>query len=292
MLLIALTGGIGSGKSTAAAFFRQCGAEVIEADQLAREVLAVGTPGLAAVQGRFGVQVIHADGSLNREALARIIFADPDQRAALEQIVHPLVQRSFQEKTDQLSGNSVVVYEIPLLVEVGRADEFQLVIAIETPLSMRIERIAKRGLTQNQAMARISEQASNAERRAIADIVLTNSKDETSFTSALATTWDLRLKPFAENLAANRGAQTGPLDYDSLPNLLPVSKQIERIATRIGNAVGEKVEIISPRELKVVTDEDGLAAKFNHLGLVEIEPDLHFASADPGRSLNLVIAEK
>lgn len=292
MLLIALTGGIGSGKSTAAAFFRQSGAEVIEADELAREVVDVGTPGLAAVKAHFGDQVIRADGSLNREVLATIIFADPDHRAALEQIIHPLVQHLFDERIRRVPKESVVVYEIPLLAEVGRADEFPLVIAVETPLSMRIERMAKRGLTQEQAMARISEQASNVQRREIADIVLTNSKDEMSFKDSLAATWNLRLKPFAENLAIDRPAEIDQPNRDSLPNLLPMSQQVERIAKRIENLAGGSVEIASLHELRLVTDEVDLVKKLIHLGLVEVEPDLHFASADPGRPFNLFVARK
>lgn len=289
MLMIALTGGIGSGKSTAATFFRQCGAEVIEADELAREVLAVGTPGLVAVEARFGHQIINADGSLDREALARIIFADPDQRAALEQIVHPLVQRSFAEKVNQLPIDSVVVYEVPLLAEVGRADEFQLVITIETPLSMRIERLAKRGLTQGQAMARISEQASNAQRRAIADIVLTNSEDETSFINALRATWNLRLKPFAENLAAGKIAEPEWMESDLLPNLLALEDQIVRIANRVAEAINGKVSVCSMTELSFSSSEGNLATKLRHLGFLQTEPGLRFTSADPGRPLRLVV---
>ena len=292
MLLVALTGGIGSGKSTAVTFFGQCGAEVIEADRLAKEVLAVGTPGLEAVSARFGAKILQRDKSLNRQALAEIIFADRDERAALEKIVHPLVHRLFQQRTAPLAHDAVVIYEIPLLAEVGRADDFQLVITLETPLSMRIERMAKRGLSQEEVMTRISEQASNSERRAIADIVLTNSTTELDFINVLSTLWNLRLKPFAENLTANRAAKIGEFESGALPNLLPPSNQISRVATRIGAALNGNVEIVSQTELGVTTSEIGFGAKMKHLGLVEIEPDSHFASADPGRPFNLRVAKK
>jgi dephospho-CoA kinase len=292
MLLIALTGGIGSGKSTAANFFRQCGAHVIEADELARDVLAVGSPGLTEVKAHFGEEVMETAGALNREALARIVFADPGKRAALEKIVHPLVELSFRERISSLPKDAVVIYEIPLLAEVGRSDEFQLVIAIETPLSMRIERMSKRGFTQEQAMARISGQATNEDRRSIADIVLTNSKDELSFSNSLAATWDLRLRPFAENLVANRPATPSLIPSDLLPNLLPMAKQIDRVVARVAGAVGGEVRVVSPTEFQIAGGSPDLWAKLNHLGFVEIEPNSVFASADPGRPFRVVVTEK
>ncbi|OIQ74295.1 dephospho-CoA kinase [mine drainage metagenome] len=292
MLLIALTGGIGSGKSTAAAVMGKHGAEVIEADQLARDVLAPGTAGLSAVRARFGDEVLNADGSLNRQTLAAMIFSDSDLRTALEQIVHPLVERAFHHIVDQLPKDSVVVYEIPLLAEVGRAEEFQLVIAIEAPLSVRIERLAKRGFTREQAMARISEQASNAERRAIADIVLTNSGDEASFVEALESTWNLRLKPFAANLAAGKPAEPEWMYGDLLPNLLPLQDQIFRIANRVGNAIDGDVSVCSMTELRFASGASDVAPKLFHLGFIETEPGHSFTSADPGRPLRLVVSRQ
>ena len=117
MLLVALTGGLGSGKSAAATTFKDLGAHVIEADILARESLAIGTRGLSIVEKHFGSQVIAADGSLNRAALAEIIFRDPGDRAILESIVHPEVQRAFMERVAGLPDSAVVIYEIPLLAE-------------------------------------------------------------------------------------------------------------------------------------------------------------------------------
>jgi len=292
MLLVALTGGIGSGKSTATTFFAQCGAVVIEADKLAKEVLATGTPGLAAVKAHFGSKVLQRDKSLDRAALAQIIFADPVERAVLEGIVHPLVHRLFGERIASLPEDSVVIYEIPLLVEVGKAEDFQLVITVETPLSTRIERLAKRGLSQEEAMSRISEQSSNSERRAVADIVLTNSTSEMNFISNLLAVWNLRLKPFAENIAANRSAEIGEVDPASIPNLLPLSSQVSRIMDRIEHAINGKIEVVSLAEVVVATGQAKLSSKLKHLGFVEVEPDRSYASADPGRPMNLQIIKK
>jgi dephospho-CoA kinase len=291
MLLIALTGGIGSGKSTAAGFFRQCGAEVIEADELAREVVSLGSVGLAAVRDHFGDGVIQSEGSLNREALARIVFGDAEQRAELEKIVHPLVAKSFRQRLASISEDAVVIYEIPLLAEGGRSEEFQLVIAIETPLSLRIERMSKRGFTDQQSMSRIADQASNDDRRTIADIVLPNSGDAKSLEHAVRSTWELRLRPFAANLAAEKSAEPEWTHDDLLPNLLPLESQIIRIANRVADAIEGKVSVCSMTELRFTSGARNLASKLKHLGFIETEPGRWFTSADPGRPLRLVVSE-
>jgi dephospho-CoA kinase len=174
-LRVALTGGIGSGKSTVAALLAEHGAVVVEADQVAREVVAPGTPGAAAVIGRFGPSVVAADGTLDRPALARLVFADPAARADLDAIVHPLVvERSASLMADAGPG-AVVVYDVPLLVETGRQDEFDLVITVTAPLETRMARLAERGLRQDQAAARIDAQANDADRAAVAWAVVDNS---------------------------------------------------------------------------------------------------------------------
>ena len=292
MLSVALTGGLGSGKSAAAAMFKDLGAYVIEADVLARESLAVGTQGLAMVEKHFGPQVIAADGSLNRAALAEIIFRDPGDRATLESIVHPEVQREFRKRVDGFPDNAIVIYEIPLLVEVDRSEEFQLVIVIETPLSVRIERLAKRGFTQNQAMARISEQATNDQRRAVADIVFSNAKDASELAQAVKATWDLRLRRFSENLLAGLPAEPEWTENDLLPNQLPLEAQISRIAHRIAKAIDGKVSVCSMTELRFASEATNLATKLGHLGFIETEPGRRFTSADPGRPLRLVVSRQ
>ncbi len=289
MLLIALTGGVGSGKSTAGATFKKLGAQVLEADRLAKEALAVGTPGLAEVKKHFGKQVITSDGSLDREALAAIVFNDSVERAALESIVHPRVQRAFAEHTAKLAADDVVIYEVPLLAEINRTNDFQLVIAVETPLSVRIERLARRGLNQKQAMERIAAQASNEQRRAIADIVLANANEESALAAAVTATWELRLVKFAKNLAAGEPAAPEWMPGELLPNLLQLESQIARIASRVAQAIEGRVSVCSMTELRFASDSAQLAAKLRHLGFVEVEPGHRYTSADPGRPLRLVV---
>lgn len=289
MLMIALTGGVGSGKSTAAATFKKLGAQVLEADRLAKEALAAGTSGLAEVEKRFGQQVIKSDGSLDRQALATIVFNDSVERTALEAIVHPRVQRAFAECTAKLAADAVVIYEVPLLAEINRADDFQLVIAIETPLSVRVERLARRGLSQVQAMERIAAQASNDQRRAVADIVLANAGEESELAAAVTATWELRLAKFARNLAAGEPAAPEWMPGELLPNLLQLESQIARIANRVAWAIEGRVSVCSMTELRFASDAANLSAKLRHLGFVEIQPGHRYTSADPGRPLRLVV---
>ncbi len=175
MLRIGLTGGIGSGKSTVARLLAQRGARVIDADQLAREVVAAGTPGLAAVVAAFGGDVLTDGGELDRPALAAVVFGDPAARAALDAIVHPRVRARAVEAIAAMPADAVVVQDIPLLVETGQAGSFDLVVVVEAELETRVARLVGRGLSEEDARARIAAQAGDAERRAVADVVLDNS---------------------------------------------------------------------------------------------------------------------
>ncbi|MGK9146965.1 dephospho-CoA kinase, long form [Plantibacter flavus] len=175
MYLIGLTGGIASGKSTIAARFAEHGAVVIDADVLSRQVVEPGTPGLAAIADRFGPGVIGQDGSLDRAALGAIVFADEQARAALNAIVHPEVKRRSQALIAEASADpdAVVVYDVPLLVETGRGDEFDLVVVAFAPADIRTERLTTiRGLDQVEAERRIAAQATDEQRAAAADIVI------------------------------------------------------------------------------------------------------------------------
>jgi dephospho-CoA kinase len=172
---IGLTGGIGSGKSTAAARFAELGATVIDADQLARQVLAPGTPGLAAVLDRFGAELADADGVLDRSRLAKLVFADPAALADLNAIVHPRVAERTAELTAAAGPDAVVVYDVPLLVENDLAGGFQAVVVVEAPLPQRLARLAGRGMAEDEARSRIAAQATDAQRRAVATEVLDNS---------------------------------------------------------------------------------------------------------------------
>ena len=177
MLRIGLTGGIGSGKSTVAARLAELGAVVIDSDQLAREVVAVGSPGLARVVERFGSGVLAPDGSLDRPGLGRLVFGDPAALADLNAIVHPLVRARSEALTAEAAGAgaAVVVHDVPLLVENKLAAGYDRVVVVEAPLPLRLQRLAGRGLDPDTARARIAAQASDEERRAVADIVLDNS---------------------------------------------------------------------------------------------------------------------
>ena len=189
-LRVALTGGLGSGKSTVGDLLADLGAFRIDADVIAREVVAVGTPGLARISERFGPQVLAADGSLDRAALASVVFADESSRADLNAITHPLVAARSHELMASAGPGAIVVYEIPLLAETGRGAEFDVVTVVEAPLVLRLERLAGRGFDEPQARARISAQASDEQRRAIADEIIQNDGDRTALADAVHALWD------------------------------------------------------------------------------------------------------
>lgn len=176
MKLIGLTGGIASGKSTIARRLAEHGARHIDADQLAREAVAPGSPGLARVRERFGDAVIRADGSLDREKLGELVFSDAGARAELNAVVHPEVRRLAEERISEAAQSdpaAIVVYDVPLLVESGLQMPWDLVVVAEAPAAMRVDRLVQlRGMDRAEALRRISAQANDAERRAVADVVI------------------------------------------------------------------------------------------------------------------------
>lgn len=173
---VGLTGGIGAGKSAVAARLVEHGAVLIDSDVLAREVLAAGTPGLDRVVERFGPGVLDAQGALDRPTLGAIVFTDPQARADLNAIVHPLVRLRSAELAAETPPGALVVHDVPLLVETGQAGSFDLVVVVEADPDVRVARLwADRGMDEEQARARIAAQATDAERRAVADVVLDNS---------------------------------------------------------------------------------------------------------------------
>jgi dephospho-CoA kinase len=172
---VGLTGGIASGKSTVSTMLSELGATVIDADQLAREVVASGTPGLARVVAALGAEVLGPDGELDRPAVGRIVFADEAKRKVLEGIVHPLVFERYAELEQAAPEGAVVVHDIPLLAESGRADTFDAVIVVEAPAEVQVERMLRdRGWSREDAQARIAAQATPEQRRAIATHVIEN----------------------------------------------------------------------------------------------------------------------
>lgn len=176
MLRVGLTGGIGAGKSEVARRLAAYGAAVIDADAVAREVVEPGTAGLAAVREAFGPEVLAPDGSLDRERLGDLVFADPRQRAKLNAIVHPLVRDRMAQLEEQAATAEIVVHDIPLLAESGGAAAFDEVVVVDVSLRVQLERlIRERGLSREQAQARIDAQASREDRLAVATLVVDNS---------------------------------------------------------------------------------------------------------------------
>jgi dephospho-CoA kinase len=174
-LRVALTGGIGSGKSTVSARLAQLGATVIDADVLAREVVAPGTPGLAEIVAAFGSEILTDDGELDRPAVGRLVFDDAAARAELEAIIHPRVRLRAADIEMAAPDDAVVVHDIPLLAETGQADRFDAVIVVDAPVELQLERLAaSRGMPEAEARSRIAAQASREQRRAVADYVIVN----------------------------------------------------------------------------------------------------------------------
>ena len=177
MFLIGLTGGIAAGKSTVANLWVTLGAIEIDADVLAREVIAPGTQGLEQIKTTFGSSIFDSDGNLDRKALGEIVFNNPEKRKSLESIVHPLVRQRAQDLVAALPADSIVVYTVPLLVEANVSLPFDVIVSVEAPESERVQRlIQSRGMTLDQALARIHAQASAIERAARADYILNSNQ--------------------------------------------------------------------------------------------------------------------
>jgi dephospho-CoA kinase len=172
---VGLTGGIASGKSTVSALLAEAGAVVIDADVLAREVVAKGTPGLERVVEAFGPDVLTADGEMDRAKVGELVFADEERRRVLEGIVHPLVYERIVALEEAAPPGALIVHDIPLLAESGRAHTFDAVIVVDAPPEVQVERMAReRGWTREDAEARIAAQAGREERLALATYVIDN----------------------------------------------------------------------------------------------------------------------
>ena len=193
MLRVGLTGGIGSGKSEVARRLAEHGAVLIDADVAARQVVEPSSPGLAQVAAAFGDEVLRPDGSLNRERLGEIVFADPGLRAELNAIVHPLVRAWMQEAERaavQTDGDAIVVHDVPLLAESRGKAGFDPVIVVDVPPELQLERLVRlRGMPAEQARARMAAQASREQRLAVADIVIDNSGSLDDLDRRVAEVW-------------------------------------------------------------------------------------------------------
>ncbi|GIF67961.1 dephospho-CoA kinase [Asanoa ishikariensis] len=238
MLQVGLTGGIGAGKSAAASRFAAAGALVIDSDRLAREVVEPGTAGLAEVVAAFGPDVLSADGALDRAALGRVVFGDPTARKRLEGILHPLIRARSAELAAAAPPDTIIVNDVPLLVEGGLGASYHLVVVVDATPEVRIERLVRdRGMTAADAAARIAAQIDDTARRAAADVVLDNSGAPEALAAAVDALWTDRLVDFEANVRAGRWADKDPLatlvDYDPT-----WPQQYERLAARILRRVG------------------------------------------------------
>ena len=190
MLIVALTGGIGSGKSTIGQIFENLGAIVIDSDQLARDVVERGTTGFDQIVAAFGDEVLK-NGNLDRAALAEVIFKDPTKRTQLEQITHPLIRKAFAEIVESAQSDSIIIKQIPLLVESNHNYKFDHVITVSATEEVRIQRLLTRGMNLMQINQRIGAQSTDNQREAISDTVIRNDQDHSRLLSEVEKVWEL-----------------------------------------------------------------------------------------------------
>ena len=238
MLRIGLTGGIGAGKSTVSSTFAQCGGVIVDGDVISREVVQPGTEGLAALVDHFGHEILLPDGALNRPALAAKAFGDEAQRAKLNAIVHPLVASRRAEIVAAVSEDQVIVEDIPLLVESQMAPLFPLVVVVHADPDVRLSRlIGIRDMDESDARARIAAQATEEQRRVVADVWLDNSGTEGRLVERARELWYGRILPFAHNLTtATPAAESGRL-VSADPDW---AAQAARVRARLNTACGHR----------------------------------------------------
>lgn len=301
MITVAVTGGIGSGKSTVSSVLREHGAVVADSDQLAREVVAPGSPGLAAIGATFGPSMLTGEGALDRAALAAVVFADPAARKQLEAITHPLVRGRFEEIRRTAADDAIVVNDIPLLTTLAVAATFHLVIGVRADPEARVLRLVGRGLDEADARARIGAQISDEQRASLCDVMLVNDSELAALSTAVDALWSDRLVPFERNLRAGRRAGRGG------PTLVAPrgswADDAKRLATRISLACsGARVDHIGSTaiagmpakdviDLQVAAQSlaqaDGWGARLDAAGFPSPPGDWYDtprpADADPGR---------
>ncbi len=313
MLQVGLTGGIGSGKSTVARRLVARGAVLVDADALAREVVAAGTDGFAEVAAQFGDGVVGADGELDRPALGAIVFGDADARARLNGIIHPRVRDRSAALVAAAPPDAVVVQDIPLLVEGGMAARFGLVVVVHADVDVRVARLVEhRGMTEEDARSRIAAQADDHARRAVADAWLDNGGGPDDIAVAVDRLWDDRLAPFDENLRLDRPATGGP--HRVVPADPEWAAAGARLAARVAAAAGEHgrgVDHIGPTavpqlpapdvvDLQLGVDTfaevDTLRDRLRSAGFVAVaiedpSAERRYRSGDPGRPANLLVRD-
>ena len=197
MLNVALTGGIGSGKSAVAEFLQECGAVIFDSDQLARDVIERGTEGFEAVLAAFGDSVL-TDGEIDRSTLADIVFQDENQRKKLEAIIHPLVREAAESLMKKLPSDSVVINQIPLLVETNGAKRFDYIITVSASEDLRRQRLLQKGLKDYEISKRMQAQVNDAAREEIADSIIRNEGSLADLERIVENLWNNTLRPLAQ----------------------------------------------------------------------------------------------
>jgi dephospho-CoA kinase len=278
-----VTGGIAAGKSTVVGVLRGLGAVVVDADALAREVLAPGAPAVAEVAEAFGPGLVTAAGAVDRAGLGRLVFADPAARARLEAITHPRIQALSRTRFEAAPANSVVVHDIPLLVELDLTDQYHLVVVVDAPAEERVRRlVVERGMTEDDAWVRVRAQASDAQRRAAADVWLDNPGAPEDLAARATRLWHDRLIPFEANLRFGRPApRTGrPVIVDHDPGWAAAGS---RLVARVRRALGGTVTSV---EHVGSTAVPGLAAQ-DVLEVQVVTADLDTAQSVAGQLVDV-----
>ncbi|MGF1646875.1 MAG: dephospho-CoA kinase [Kineosporiaceae bacterium] len=240
MLRVGVTGGIAAGKSSAVAVLGALGAVVVDADAIARQVLAPGRPAAAEVVAEFGDTVRAPEGGVDRPALARLVFADPASRARLEAITHPRIQAEAARRFAAAPPDAVVVHDIPLLVELDLADRYHLVVVVGAPAEERVTRlVSERGMAEPDARARVAAQADDDRRRAAADVWLDNTGAPDALREAVRRLWHDRLVPYEGNLRERRRAERPdrPVLVAADPGWPAAG---ERLVARVRRAAGDR----------------------------------------------------
>lgn len=301
MLRVGLTGGIGAGKSTVASELAGQGAVVVDSDKIAREVVEPGTDGLAAVVEAFGEDVLDADGRLDRPALGRIVFGDDEARATLNGILHPRIGARTAELVADAPDDTVLVHDVPLLVENGMGAAFALVIVVDAPEDVRVERLGEtRGMSADDARSRIRAQATTEARRAAADVWIDNVGSEDDVRARVRELWAQRLVPYE---AALRSGTATPWPDEVVDPDPTWPEQARRLAARValaGQQHVDRVEHVGPTsvpdlpapdlvDLLVVTTPDADDAELTRLLAGSGFPTT--AGADPARPVRLVLGD-
>ena len=236
MVWVGLSGGIGSGKSTVARRLAERGAVLVDADQLAREVVEPGTEGLAELVALFGEEILDEQGRMDRPAMARRVFGDEQARAQLNSVVHPRVAALTAERVAAAPPDAVVVHDIPLLVEAGYAPDYHLVLIVDADEETRVQRLVGRGLEESDARSRIRAQATRQQRVEAADVWLDNGGSVEDLTARVDQVWE-RLVAFEANLRSGTPARTSPGVSEHDPDW---ANQAARLAARLRKAAGER----------------------------------------------------